>query len=488
MIYTRILEHPNQQLDRYFNSFRELVASRPLSELRTSEEVEAAARAKVEFKNEESEGEIQLDAGLTEAEEVEKYIGIREELYKKAKDFDSKIIDFETAIRRPYYHFRPLNVTELENWHNYIDFIQGCDDLNKVVKLFERCLIACANYHEYWIRYVLCMEARKNMDLAENALARATHVFVKKQPEIHLFAARFREHNGNIEGARASYQLVHTEISPGLLEAIVKHANMEYRLGNLEDACCLYEQTIAIEKGKEQSQILPFLFAQYSRFLYLVLGRVEKAKEVLDEALENTHLSKPVLEALIHIESIQIQSLPKRIDHIDSLVDKFINPPPHNSNPATYIEREELSSIYLEFLDLFGDAGSIKKADIRHSKLFLPHKSGSQSKKRHLEGNLVSDRTKLAKTGGVNQWSAGYGVQWPHPPQQWPAGYTQQAAYGTYNAYGSSYVQPQTQQGAAYTSYPASYTAQEVYPQASVAATVPPAQQPYYGSYYAAGV
>ncbi|CAH1424987.1 unnamed protein product [Lactuca virosa] len=53
MIYTQILEIPNQQLDRYFNSFRELAASRPLSELRTAEELEAVARAKGEFKNQE---------------------------------------------------------------------------------------------------------------------------------------------------------------------------------------------------------------------------------------------------------------------------------------------------------------------------------------------------------------------------------------------------------------------------------------------------
>lgn len=52
----------------------------------------------------------------------------------------------------------------------------------------------------------------------------------QRRPEIHLFAARFKEQNGDIAGARASYQLVHTEISPGLLEAIIKHANMEYRL------------------------------------------------------------------------------------------------------------------------------------------------------------------------------------------------------------------------------------------------------------------
>ncbi|KAJ0809688.1 putative tetratricopeptide-like helical domain superfamily [Helianthus annuus] len=142
MIYTRILEHPNQQLDRYFNSFRDLVASRPLSELRTPEEITAAANTKAEVNNEEHEGELNpnavdqssksVNAGLTEAEELESYIAIREELYKKAKEFESKIIDFETAIRRPYFHVRPLNAAELENWHHYLNFIEGCDDFNKL--------------------------------------------------------------------------------------------------------------------------------------------------------------------------------------------------------------------------------------------------------------------------------------------------------------------------------------------------------------------
>jgi len=53
---------------------------------------------------------------------------------------------------------------------------------------------------------------------------------MQRQPEIHLFCARFKEQTGDIDGARAAYQLVHTETSPGLLEAIIKHANMEYRL------------------------------------------------------------------------------------------------------------------------------------------------------------------------------------------------------------------------------------------------------------------
>ncbi|CAI0385886.1 unnamed protein product [Linum tenue] len=532
-IYTRILEIPNKRLDDYFNRFKEFAASRPLLELRSAEETSAPPSGHSENGSQASEGVVHpneqedsskpVNAGLTEAEELEKYIALREEMYKKAKEFDSKISDFENAIRRPYFHVRPLNVAELENWHNYLDFIEGQDDLNKVVKLYERCLIACANYPEYWTRYVLCMEACGSMDIADNALVRATQVFVKRQPDIHLFAARFREQNADIPGARAAYERVHTEIAPGLLEAIIKHANMEYRLGNLETTFSLYEQAIAIEKGKDQSQVLPMLYAQYSRFVYLASGNAEKAREILVTALDHVPFSKPLLEALIHLESIM--SLPKRIDYLDSLVDKFIAP--SSDSTASPVEREELSCIFLEFLSVFGDVQSIKKAEDRHAKLFLPHRSKSELKKRHAEDYLSSDKSKVAKSytdsaspaqsvmgaypnAQQTQWPAGYGVQpqgWPPATQaqpqvqQWGPGYTQQPAYGAYGgaAYGGSYPASQVPTSvaptAAYGAYPPTYPPQAAFPQQTYAqpagaAALAPAQQPaavpqpYYGSYY----
>ncbi|KAJ6956639.1 pre-mRNA-processing factor 39-like isoform X3 [Populus alba x Populus x berolinensis] len=388
-----------------------------------------------------------------------------------------------------------------------------------VVKLYERCVIACANYTEYWIRYVLCMEATGNMDLANNALARATQVFVKRQPEIHIFAARLKEQNGDVSGARAAYQVVHAEIAPGLLEAIIKHANMERRLGNLEDAFSLYEQAIAIEKGKEHSQVLPALYAQYARFVYLASNNVEKAREILLEGLENAQFSKPLLEALIHFETFL--PLPKRIDYLDSLVDKFILPNSDSVNAASASEREELSCIFLEFLGIFGDAQSMKKAADRHAKFFLPHRSKSELKKRHAEDYLASDKAKMAKpypdatspavslmgayASAQNQWTAGYGVQpqaWPPATQvqtqQWAPGYNQQAAYGAYSGYGGSYPNPQAPtpvaQGAAYGGYPPTYPAQtfpqQSYAQPTAAAPLTQPQQPasapqpYYGTYY----
>lgn len=358
------------------------------------------------------------------------------------------------------------------------------------------------------------MEASGSMDLAHNALARATHVFVKRLPEIHLFAARFKEQNGDIDGARAAYQLVHTETSPGLLEAIIKHANMERRLGNLEGAYSLYEQAIAIEKGKEHSQTLPMLYAQYSRFLHLVSGNAEKARQILFDSLDHVQLSKPLLEALIHFESIQ--SAPKQIDYLETLVDKFLVPNSDSSNTANAAEREELSCVFLEFLGLFGDVQLIKKAEDRHARLFLPHRSTSELKKRHAEDFLASERAKMAKSysgapspaqslmgaypSSQNPWAAGYGVQpqtWPPATQAQAQQWNQQAAYGAYSGYGSSYPTPQTSvpQNAAYGAYPPAYPAQQTFPQQgysqpTAAATVTPAQQPasvsqtYYGSYY----
>ncbi|CAH9075457.1 unnamed protein product [Cuscuta epithymum] len=310
------------------------------------------------------------------------------------------------------------------------------------------------------------MEASGSMDLADNAIARATQVFVKRQPEIHLFAARFREQQGDIPGARAAYQLLHSEISPGLLEATIKHANMEHRL---------------------------------------VSGKVEKAREIIDQAVENGNLSKPLLEAIIHLESIQPHT--KRIDYLDPLVDRFIVPTIDASTVASIDEREELSSIYLEFLDLFGDTKTIKKADDRHAKLFLCNRTSLlESKKRHADDYLASDKTKLAKAGtpvavsGVgsypaavqNQWHAGYGIQpqtWPQTThaqvqaQQWNPAYTQQtAAYNAYGSYGSAYGATQVPptsvpQAAPYGAYPSTYPSQN-YAQPAVAATLTPVQQP----------
>lgn len=47
---------------------------------------------------------------------------------------------------------KALEKTQLTNWREYLDFELENGTPERVVVLFERCLIACALYEEFWIK------------------------------------------------------------------------------------------------------------------------------------------------------------------------------------------------------------------------------------------------------------------------------------------------------------------------------------------------
>jgi pre-mRNA-processing factor 39 len=53
---------------------------------------------------------------------------------------------FEEKIKRPYYHFKPLDGTQLSNWVAYLDWVEAKGDVAAAIHLYERCLVPCANY------------------------------------------------------------------------------------------------------------------------------------------------------------------------------------------------------------------------------------------------------------------------------------------------------------------------------------------------------
>lgn len=553
-IYTRVIQLPIQQLDRYYHSYKQFITLHSLNELQSDEERVAttvtattapdsapdteAVPAEGVLSEEGNFGEptpalkmestIKPDQGWSEENELAKFNFVRDEMYKSAKEQDSRIVEYESAIRRPYFHVKPLDEAQLANWHRYLDFTEKEGDLAKVVKLYERCLIACANYPDYWIRYVLHMDSEGSMEYAVDALTRASQIFVKRRPEIHLFAARFKEEHGDIEGARFEYEFLNSSLAPGLLESIVKAANFEHRQGNSEGACTVFTSAIEYEKSKEESRSLPYLFIHYARFLDQVALNTEKAREVYADALAFLPLSKALWEALIYFETYR--SGPKDIDRLEALIEEATAAPRPDVPGLSAIDKEEISSIYLEFVDLFGDLQRLRKAEVRHRQLF-PLRKNSESRKRPSSDGSGSDRAKLLKVhgsltvspaqaaapayaNGQTQWGgAGYGQPgyaqqpqaWQQPPaqqalaqpQQWnPAYNTQQAGYNTYGTYGAyapaqqPAVPPPQQQPAAYGSYTQSYTPQ-AFPQQPNYAQQPaysqqqaPTQQGYYSGYY----
>lgn len=57
-------------------------------------------------------------------------------------------------IKRPYFHVKSLEKNQLNNWKEYLDFEIENGTPERVVVLFERCLIACALYEEFWTKVI----------------------------------------------------------------------------------------------------------------------------------------------------------------------------------------------------------------------------------------------------------------------------------------------------------------------------------------------
>ncbi|XP_026417618.1 pre-mRNA-processing factor 39-like [Papaver somniferum] len=207
--------------------------------------------------------------------------------FEKAEKFVQRILRFEEAIWTPYFHLSHPDESELAAWRKYLDFIETEGDFEKVILLYERCLVACANYPEFWIRYVNFLENGGRRDTAYDALERVTLIYAKREPYIHLFRARFYEKNLHFSKARAAYQLLHSEILPGHPEALVDHARFELRQGNVKEAFSLLEKAIPAGIREEQAQKV---------FHSLIADEYEKSTKRVAESPPSSKAKRAKLE------------------------------------------------------------------------------------------------------------------------------------------------------------------------------------------------
>uniref|UniRef100_A0AC34QR64 Suppressor of forked domain-containing protein n=1 Tax=Panagrolaimus sp. JU765 TaxID=591449 RepID=A0AC34QR64_9BILA len=107
---------------------------------------------------------------------------------------------FESAIKRPYFHVKPLDREQLRNWHNYIDFEiaqpETKQSKKRIETLFERCLVACAIYEEMWIKYATYLDSIGETVTARKMYRKATEIHCPKKPALFLAYSAFEEKHG----------------------------------------------------------------------------------------------------------------------------------------------------------------------------------------------------------------------------------------------------------------------------------------------------
>lgn len=107
-------------------------------------EVKADGEGEGQVKKEEEEQQQAVTVGDDEIKVL--WVRQQDELYDRTKAELLKRKPFEDAVRRPYFHVKPLDGVQLWNWIRYLDATEAGGDHAAIVTLFERCLVACANY------------------------------------------------------------------------------------------------------------------------------------------------------------------------------------------------------------------------------------------------------------------------------------------------------------------------------------------------------
>lgn len=260
----------------------------------------------------------------------------------------------------------------MKNWQEYLDFEIEQGDQIRIVVLFERCLIACALYEEFWLKFVHYLENLKDPELQQkirDVYERACTIHHLKKPSIHLQWAMFEESVENFN--RAAEILVNLEKSvPNILQIAYRKINLERRRNDLEKCSQLFEHYINNSKAKLISSNLAI---KYSRFTLKLLKNRDKALEILKTAISKDSNNPRLYLQLI---DLTLQQDDVTETEITDLIDSFLEKESADADQKVLFAQRKL-----EYLEDFGaDIQSVQKAYDDYQKYIKNSKESGKKK------------------------------------------------------------------------------------------------------------
>lgn len=360
-VYDRLLATPTLGYGAHFTHFTEVVNGNAPNQLIGEEEMKALLGASEEGAGGEEEQQKEDDKETKDKEKEKekenkkgvedetlklrkKILSGRKKVYKQTVAAVSARWTFEEAIKRPYFHVKPLERSQLKNWKDYLDFEIEQGDRKRTLVLFERCLIACALYEEFWLKLIRYLDTQTDTDLEpikRDAYERACTVHHPDKPSLHLMWSAFEECHENF--AKAAEILTNLEkVAPNLLQIAYRRINLERRRGDLVKSEQLYEQYISTAKGTVASS----LAIKYARFVYKVQKDLSKGLSILKAALEkepnNVRIALQMIDLAFQRDTIDEQE-------IVAIMDEFLGQ--ENLEPD---QKVLFAQRKVEFLEDFG--------------------------------------------------------------------------------------------------------------------------------------
>ncbi|EEH47049.2 uncharacterized protein PADG_03147 [Paracoccidioides brasiliensis Pb18] len=279
-ILGNVIDIPMHQYARYFERYRQMAQTRPVSEL-VPPELLSQFRAEVDGAaagippGSKGEAEIERDLRLR----IDTY---HLEIFSRTQTETTKRWTYESEIKRPYFHVTELDEAQLSNWRKYLDFEEADGTFARVQFLYERCLVTCAHYDEFWLRYARWMLAQEGKEEeVRNIYQRASTLYVPiSRPEVRLHYAYFEELNGRVDVAKDIHSAILLTL-PGHIETIVSLANLSRRHGGLEAAIEIYKSQLDSPQCDIQAKAA--FVAEWAKLLWKVKGLPDDARQVFQK-------------------------------------------------------------------------------------------------------------------------------------------------------------------------------------------------------------
>ncbi|XP_026677145.1 pre-mRNA-processing factor 39 [Diaphorina citri] len=211
----------------------------------------------------------------------EKIVAARRKVHKETASAVAERWSFEEGIKRPYFHVKALEKCQLKNWKDYLDFEISKGNEERILVLFERCLIACALYEEFWYKYICYLVDKPTPDVEKirEIYIRACTIHHPKKVNLHFEWAAFEEKYGYPDKAREILEKIEKEHIK-LIEIPLRRIALEKRTKQPDTVDKLYEKYLNQWKDEELARNYFDLAIKYARYSAL---EVEVEVEVLDE-------------------------------------------------------------------------------------------------------------------------------------------------------------------------------------------------------------
>ncbi|KAI1415925.1 pre-mRNA-processing factor 39 [Hypoxylon sp. FL1857] len=355
-ILQRVIHIPMHQYARYFERFRQLAHSRPIKELVPAETL-ARFRAEVEAES--------AAYGVVSRPELEVERDIRAkidtlfyDIFQKTQDETAKRWTYESEVKRPYFHVTELENAQLANWRKYLDFEEGEGDYARTAFLYERCVVTCALYDEFWLRYARWMSAQPGKEEeVRHIYMRAATLFVPiSRPGIRLQFAYFEESCGRTGVARDIHEAILMQL-PDCVEAIVSWANLERRQNGLDAAIQVYKAQIDSPQVNIFTKAV--LVTRWAFLLWKIKGSVDEARTVFLKNVQWYADSRHFWEKWLEFELEQPTNAelePQHAERVKHIFDELLA-----KSRISAQAKKELFLVYLTYLQERGGADAMKQ-------------------------------------------------------------------------------------------------------------------------------